>query len=167
MRGRKAWIRREAGEKKEAARDLAQVLKDFPGYPWGWNVLLAWIEEDRDWELAKTLLGPLPAQMLSDVSFRLKRLQVLEKAKADAASIDAEWAQLLDDFPENVPLYLNRYDSLHEAGRSDEATTILVRIAPYAEDDSYFLARLVDVRCREGNFAEALDRALRVCFAPV
>jgi len=105
--------------------------------------------------------------MLSDVSFRLKRLQVLEKAKADAASIDAEWAQLLDDFPENVPLYLNRYDSLHEAGRSDEATTILVRIAPYAEDDSYFLARLVDVRCREGNFAEALDRALRVCFAPV
>jgi tetratricopeptide (TPR) repeat protein len=165
--GRKAWIKRKAGEKSEAVTDLSDLLKRFPGYAWGWNLLLAWLEEDEDWESAKRLLGPVPPQMLSDVSFRLKRLQLLEKARADTDSLDEEWNQLLEDFPEYVSLFLHRFDSLDEAQHWDEAAAVLARIAPFAEDDVDFMARMVDVKCRERSFDEALDYAIQVCFNPV
>jgi tetratricopeptide (TPR) repeat protein len=165
--GRKAWIKREAGAKREAIADLSDVLRKFPGYGWGWKVLLGWLEEDKDWTEIKSLLGPVPPQMLSDVSFRLRRLQLLEKAKAEKGPLDAEWKELLDDYPEDVPLHLHRFDSLREAGRWDEAAATLERIAPVAGEDVYLMARLVDIKCHEGNFDVALQYAMKVCFAPV
>jgi tetratricopeptide (TPR) repeat protein len=165
--GRKAWIRRQAGEKREAITDLADVLSRFPGYAWGWNLLLDWLEEDKEWELSQKLLEPVPPQMLVNVNFRRDRLLLLEKAHAEAASLDPEWLQLLEDFPEDVPLYLHRYDSLRDAKRWEEATATLGRVAEIAEDDVYFAARLAEVRCHEGRFTEALELALKVCFAPV
>jgi tetratricopeptide (TPR) repeat protein len=49
--GRKAWIKRQTGSKREAATDLSEILQKFPGFTWGWNVLLTWLEEDEDWAL--------------------------------------------------------------------------------------------------------------------
>jgi predicted Zn-dependent protease len=165
--GRTAWIRYEAGEKSEAINDLSALLRDHPGYSWGWNLLISWLEQDKKWEKAKEVLDSVAPQMLTDVSFRVKRLQLLEKAKADSSSLDAEWSQLLDDFPEDVTLHLSRFDALQRANCPDAAGLVLQRIAPIAEHDVYFLARLVDVRCREGRFDEAVRAALEICFAPV
>ena len=105
--------------------------------------------------------------MLSDVSFRRQRLLLLEKAKAETAPLDAEWVQLLEDFPEDTSLHLYRFDSLRDAERWEEAAAILGRIEPLAGDDVYLLARLVDVKSHERRFDEALEFAMRVCFAPV
>jgi tetratricopeptide (TPR) repeat protein len=165
--GRKGWIRRQAGEKREAITDLADILNRFPGYAWGWNLLLNWLEEDKEWELSRKLLGPVPGQMLANVTFRQNRLLLLEKAHAEADSLDPEWLQLLEDFPEDVPLHLHRYDSLRDVKRWEEATVTLGRVAEIADDDVYFTARLADVKCHEGRFDEALESALSVSFAPV
>jgi tetratricopeptide (TPR) repeat protein len=165
--GRKAWIMRRAGSAKEAVTELSSTLKSYPGYSWGWNLLLSWIEEDKEWDLAKTLLGPVPPQMFSEVSFRLKRLLLLGKAKANSPSLDSEWEQLLDDFPEDIPLFLNRFDALQEAERWDEAGVTLTRIAPLAEDNVYVLARLTDIDCHQHHYEQALESALPVCFAAV
>ena len=165
--GRKAWIKRQTGSKREAATDLSEILQKFPGFTWGWNVLLTWFEEDEDWALIKTVLGPVPPQMLSDVAFRRQRLLLLEKAKAETGPLDAEWGQLLKDFPEDVSLHLYRYDSLRDAERWEEAAATLERIEPLSGDDVYLMARLVDVKSHERRFDEALELAMRVCFAPV
>lgn len=165
--GRKAWIRREAGQKREAVTELSEALKNSPSYSWGWGLLLAWLEEDKDWELSRKVLGPVPPQMVTDLSFRRKRLLLLEKTGTETASLDAEWQQLLEDFPEDVPLHLHRYDALRDANRWQEAIATLERIRPVADNDVYLMARLVDVKCHEGVFGEALEYALRVCFAPV
>jgi tetratricopeptide (TPR) repeat protein len=165
--GRRAWIRRRAGEKQEAITELAAVLERFPGYGWGWNVLLNWLEEDKEWALTQKLLRQVPPQMIAHVTFRRDRLLLLEKTGAQAASLDPEWLQLLEDFPENVPLHLHRYDSLRDTKRWEDATSTLERVAPIAGEDVYFMARLADVRCHEERFNEALEYALKVCFAPV
>jgi tetratricopeptide (TPR) repeat protein len=165
--GRRAWIRRQAGEKREAITALAAVLEKFPGYSWAWNVLLDWLEEDKEWGMAKELLGSVPPQMIAHVTFRRDRLLLLEKAGAEATSLDPEWLQLLGDFPEDVPLHLHRYDSLQNTKRWKEATEVLDRVSQVADGDVYFLARLADVRCHEGKFSEALEHALKVCFTPV
>ena len=165
--GRKAWIHRQSGKKREAIDELAAVLKRSPGYAWGWNVLLEWLEEDKEWALALKLLNPVPVQLIAHLPFRRGRLLLLAKTGADIASIDSEWLQLLDDFPEDVPLHLHRYDSLLAATRREEAGAVLERVAPIAGEDVYFMARLADVRCFERKLGEAEDCAMKVCFAPV
>jgi tetratricopeptide (TPR) repeat protein len=165
--GRRAWIRRQAGGKREAITDLAAILEKYPGYSWGWNVLLDWLEEDKEWDLAKKQLGVMPPQMIAHTTFRKDRLLLLEKAGAEKESLDPEWIELLDDFPENIPLHLNRFDSLQKANRWKEAAEALDRVSKIADDDVYFMARLADARYHEGRIEEALESALIVCFAPV
>ena len=165
--GRRAWIRYRAGEQRESITELADVLKRFPGYRWGWDLLLKWLEQSHEWALAQQLLGSVPAQMVTSVAFRRDRLLVLEKAKAETTTLDSEWLQLLDDFPEDVALHLHRYDSLRDANRREEASATLERVTQVADEDVYFMTRLADVRCFEGRFNEALECAMKVCFVPV
>jgi tetratricopeptide (TPR) repeat protein len=162
--GRIAWIKRHSGEQREAAIDLAQVVQNAPWYRWGWDLLLTWLDEDKNWELSSRLLDVVPARMLTDVAFRQKRLQHLEKRKAASSIIDAEWEELLRDFPEDVSLHLRRYDSLHEAGRLVDAYAALRRVVPIAEGNVYLLARLVELECEEKHLSSALDHSLSVCF---
>jgi tetratricopeptide (TPR) repeat protein len=165
--GRRAWIRYQRGGRRDAINELADVLKRFPGYRWGWDVLLDWLEQNQEWALAQQFLGSVPAQMVTHVAFRRGRLLLLEKAKVETAALDSEWLQLLDDFPEDVALHLHRYDSLRDAKRREEANLTLERVAPVADEDVYFLTRLADVRCFEERFDEALECAMKVCFAPL
>jgi hypothetical protein len=162
--GRLAWIKRHSGEQREAAIDLAEVVRNAPWYSWGWDLLLTWLDEDKNWDLSSRLLDVVPARMLTDVAFRQKRLQHLEKRKVASSIVDAEWEELLRDFPEDVSLHLRRYDSLHEAGRRADAYATLRRVVPIAEGNVYLLARLVEVECEKKNLSSALDHALSACF---
>lgn len=165
--GRRAWIRRQAGETHQALDDLAGVTRRFPNYSWGWTLLLDWILEDKAWELCKKLLQPFPASMQSDAAFRRKRLSALEKAGEDQATLDTAWLQLLDDFPDNTPLHLLRYDSLRDAGRWGEASNTLERVMHESAQNVYLVARLADLSIHDNRHDEALGYARNVCFAPV
>jgi len=164
--GRKAWIKRQSGKKQEAVIELAAAVRSAPWYSWGWNVLLTWLDEDGDLSPCRELLDTVPAQKATDVGFRQRRRMLLDKNKVDVASSDAEWEQLLSDFPEEVPLHLHRFDSLLESGRADEAASVLRRVVPIAADNVFVQARLVQVDVREGKHGDALKQALDVCFAP-
>jgi tetratricopeptide (TPR) repeat protein len=165
--GRLAWIKRQSGEKSAAVTDLAAVVRKAPWYGWGWNLLLAWLEEDKNWMLCAELLKTVPPQMLTDLAFRQRRLLLLEKAKVAESSTASEWDQLLADFPEDIDVHLRRYDSLREAERVADAAAVLRRIQPIAPDNVYLLARLVRVECDERKYAEALNHALAVSFAAI
>jgi hypothetical protein len=160
-----AWIKWQSGDKKQAVLDLAAVLRNAPGYAWGWNLLLEWLEEDHYWELCRELFETVPAQMLTDLGFRQKRRSLLDRNKADSSSSSAEWDELLADFPEEVSLHLERFDSLRGAGKAAEAAVVLRRVLPIGEDNVYLQARLVGVECAEKKLTEAMEHALDVCFA--
>jgi tetratricopeptide (TPR) repeat protein len=162
--GRVAWIKRHSGKPQEAVSDLAEVMRNAPWYSWGWDQLLAWLDEDENWDLSDKLLSVVPARMLTNIEFRQKRLQYLERRESHSSTVETEWEELLHDFPENVSLYLRRYDSLRKANRRAEAATLLGRVAPFAEGNAYHLARLVEVECEEQKLSAALDHALSVCF---
>jgi protein O-GlcNAc transferase len=70
--GRIAWIKRRSGEQGEATIELAEVVRNAPWYSWGWDLLLTWLDEDKNWDLSTTLLDVVPARMLTDVAFRQK-----------------------------------------------------------------------------------------------
>jgi hypothetical protein len=53
--GRMAWVKRRSGEKKAALMELASAVTHAPWYGWGWNLLLTWLEEDKDWTVAHEL----------------------------------------------------------------------------------------------------------------
>ncbi|MGE5740954.1 MAG: tetratricopeptide repeat protein, partial [Candidatus Aminicenantes bacterium RBG_16_66_30] len=166
-RGRLAWIRRQRGQKSEAVADLANVLEDHPWFGWGWSVLMDWLEEDAAPDQTRQRLQTIPPPMYTDTSFRLRRLLLLEKARAEGTQLDEEWSGLLRDFPEDVSLHVRRYDVLADARRWPEAAAVIDAIETIEPDDPFILARRCEVLARDHQKEAALEVALRVGFRPV
>jgi tetratricopeptide (TPR) repeat protein len=168
-RGRLAWIRRQhksrRGEPEAALADLAEAVALAPWYSWGWNRLLGWLGEDKDWGRAKTLLATVPPTLLGDLDFRQKRLEVLDRAGADKSITESEWESLLSESPDDVVLHMRRFDALQKAARMPEAAVVVRRVLPAAQDNVYLRARLVHVDCFEQNREAALEDALLISFA--
>ncbi len=166
-RGRLAWIHRQKGDRQSALAEMTAVLHDAPWYGWGWVAAMDWLREDKAYDKARQLLCPIPPELRNDVPFRTKRLTVLAEANVPKGELDVEWDALLRDFPEEVPLHLERYDALRDANRLEESAAVLKSIRLVAPDSPFVLARLIEVLAREGNTDEAIQTLLRVWFAQV
>lgn len=163
--GRLAWIRREKGDKQAAREEMARVLREKPWYRWGWSVLIDWLGEDQVWNETKEILGEIPPAQRTNTQFRRQRLILLERAGLPQADLDAEWASLLQDFPEEVPLHLLRYDSLRDSKRPAEAAAVLERIRPLDPDSPFLLARSAEVLANDTTRKQqSVDVLLSVMF---
>ena len=101
--GRLAWIHREEGNKDQALAEMKALLADVPSYRWGWSVLMAWLEEDKDLDEARTLLRAIPPEVRTDIRFGSSGFLLLEKTGLSTTQLDSEWNSLLSDFPKNCP----------------------------------------------------------------
>jgi tetratricopeptide (TPR) repeat protein len=164
-RGRLAWIRRRCGRREEGIEEMAAAVSAAPWYLWGWKVLMRWLIEDQKWDMARRLLCPIPPEISSVTEFREKRLFVLANAGIAPEVLDAEWVNLLQDFPENVSLHLARYDLLRAHRRAREAASVLLAIRPVDPDSPYVLARLAEVLAEGDNRHEAIEAIRRIWFA--
>jgi tetratricopeptide (TPR) repeat protein len=172
--GRLAWIaRQQQGRKREALNSLAAVLRDAPWYEWGWSMLIDWLFEDKAWEQARDLLRDIPGPLRTNTRFRIRRLKVLDRGEAaGSVELDKGWEELLRDFPENIPLHLERYDLLKEQKRISEATALLQAVRIEAPNNPFLLTRMVDVLLRESKEGkdekkeEALQMGVQVWFTP-
>jgi predicted Zn-dependent protease len=163
--GRLAWIHRQEGKKHQALAELTALMTDSPSYRWGWNVLIAWLEEDKEWGTARQLLTDVPPEVRTDVWFRQKRLQLMDKAGFTDAKLDSEWKTLLSDFPEEAPLHLIRYDFLHERKRVFEAMCEVEAVRALQPENPYMLARFAEALAESGKKDVAIQTALLLFFA--
>jgi tetratricopeptide (TPR) repeat protein len=163
--GRLAWIRYQRGQKTPALNELVAALEGSPWFRWGWDVCMAWLAEQSDWETARNLLRVSPAQFNHDSGFRRMRLQILSKAGLSQEQLQAEWDELLRDFPEDVSLHLHRYDDLRASKSRQEAAEVLRAAYSFAPENPYLLARLEEVLIEDGKREEAIECLLRVWFA--
>jgi predicted Zn-dependent protease len=166
-RGRLAWIHRQQGKRAEARAEMAAAVRDTPGYAWGWLVLMEWLVEDSDWNLAGELLGEVRPELATQLQFRQQRLQVLERARLGTRELDEERRKLLADFPEEVPLHLECYDRWHDAKRLPEAYGALKAIQAVEPENPFLLARLAEMQLEEKQNEAALETLERLCFAEV
>jgi hypothetical protein len=120
-RGRQAWIRRRQGEREEAVRDMTATVTAAPWFGWGWDVLMGWLEEDKAWDIARRLLKEVPAQMSTNTAFRGRRLVLLGKAGVERILLDAEWDELLRNFPDDASLDAARSESARDAEATESA----------------------------------------------
>jgi predicted Zn-dependent protease len=164
--GRVAWIHREEGKKRQALTEMTALMTDFPSYRWGWNVFIAWLEEDKEWGTARQFLAEIPPEVRTDVRFCQKRLLLLDKAGFTDDKLNSEWTALLADFPEEIPLHLLRYDFLHERKLVFDAIGVLEKIRPLEPDNPYLLARMAEALMEIGNKKEAIETLVSLFFAP-
>lgn len=163
--GRLAWIHRAKGDKSGARAEMTALLLEMPWYGWGWNVLIEWLTEDTSWEDARNVLRLIPLEMRTNTQFRRQRLILLEKAGLPAAELDSEWSTLLQDFPEEVPLHLLRYDSLRSSKRIAEAASVIESIRPVDPDSPYVLGRFAEVLASDASKKEqAIETFLHIVF---
>ncbi len=163
--GRLAWIHREEGKKDQALAEMKALLADVPSYRWGWSVIMAWLDEDKDLDEARTLLRVIPPEVRTDIRFRQKRLLLLEKTGLSTTQLDSEWNSLLSDFPEELSLHVLRYDTLWEGKRHAEAAATLEKIRPLQPDSPYVLARFAEVKAEAGESDQAIAAFLSLLFA--
>lgn len=166
-KGRLAWIYRKRGKKKEAVDEMAWVLKGAPWFRWGWSVIMEWLVQDQAWTRAKSLLEKTPAALHHDVQLRQKRLTVLEHAGVPTKETDAEWNNLLRDFPRDLQLHMQRYDSLREQKRRPEAAAVLNAVLPLDPKSPWLQARLAEVYVDEGKVDDAINVVMAIWFAEV
>ena len=163
--GRLAWIRRAKGDKQGARGEMVELLREMPWYGWGWSVLIEWLTEDKVWDEARKVLGTVLPELRTNTQFRRQRLVVLEKAGLPAADLDAEWSSLLQDFPEELPLHLHRYDLLRSSKRLAEAAGVLESIRAVDPDSPFALARFAEVLASDPNKKEqSVGVLLRIMF---
>jgi len=163
--GRLAWIRRAKGDKDGGRGEMAALLREMPWYGWGWSVLIEWLTEDKAWEQTRSLLGTVRPEVRTNTQFRRQRLVLLEKAGLAVTELDSEWNSLLQDFPEEVPLHLHRYDSLVGSKRQPEAASILESIRPIDPDSPFVLARFAEVLANDPNRkGQTVETLLRIMF---
>ena len=163
--GRMAWIRRTRGEKSGAVEDAISLVEQFPWYSWGWNTLLNWLGEDKDWDRAREILREVPVEQRTNVGFRERRLEILAEANADRQVLDQAWSSLLADFPEELSPHLVRYDQLREQERWSEAIDILEHIRGIFPDSPYVLARRVEVLAHSHDRDAAVTTLMKLFFA--
>jgi tetratricopeptide (TPR) repeat protein len=167
VRGRLAWIERQKGPKGDALKEMGAIVVDAPWYRWGWGVLMEWIVQDKAWETGQRALKDVPAPFRGDTTFRKQRLVVLEKCGLRSAELEAEWQLLLADFAEDIPLHLQRYDSLVAQRRFDESARLLCRLQPLDRNNPFLRARLIEVLLREHKYPEAMEAISTLWFQEV
>jgi tetratricopeptide (TPR) repeat protein len=163
---RLAWIERRAGQTAQAMDQLLDIVQRWPREHWPWRLLLEWIKDDENWDLAKTVLLNVHSVMEQDPDFASDKLYVLHQAGVSDESTEAEWARLLDDFPENEKIHCLRFDILHQEKRLDAAEVVLTAIERYDPDSPYLLARRVALKADQQQFGQAISAALRLMKLP-
>ena len=102
---------------------MAAVVTDTPWYGWGWHVLMAWLEEDQSWVPARQILRTIPEQMSTNVMFRQRRLVLLGKAGVERILLDAEWAELQRNFPDDASVQASMSEDDRPADAAEPAAT--------------------------------------------
>jgi predicted Zn-dependent protease len=166
-RGRLASIHRQNGHKSEAVEELGSLVKDAPWYHWGWGLLMTWLTEDSAWERARGLLGVVPPQLRANTDLRQRRLRVLRKAGFSAQQLRAEWEELLQDFPENIPLHLECYDEFRACRAFTDAEKVLKTVQSDDADNPFILARMVEIHAEKGEYDQALNLLVRIWFQEI
>lgn len=163
---RLAWIERQAGKAALAMDQLLDIVKRWPRERWPWRLLLEWIQEDENWELAKTVLLNVHSVMTQDPDFVCDKLYVLHKAGVASEATEAEWTRLLEDFPENERGHCLRFDLLFQEKRFDEAAQVLTASERYDPDSPYLLTRRIALQAKRKKFDQAVAAALRLMKLP-
>ena len=166
VKGRLAWPQWHKGRKPEAIKRMQAILGDAPWYRWGWAVLMEWIMQDKAWNLGRIALRDIPSPFRGDTNFRKQRLGVLEKCSLSDPELESEWQGLLKDF-KDVPLHLQRYDSLRTQRRFDESAKLLRNVESFDPNNPFLRARLAEVLLSEQKYSEAIDLIRAVWFQEI
>ncbi len=156
--GRMAWVRWTRGDRRGAVDDLLGTLASYPAYPFGWRLLMDWLEELNDGELIGRALEPDAHIFRSDAALASRRLQLLPRASVARDRIELLWRQMLDDFPREEDVYLRRFDLLAEAGQWNQAAELLDTSERLCGPSPWQQARRVAVLLARRPAPDAADR---------
>ncbi len=162
----KAWVLRSEGKHEDAYAKIESALAAYPDYERIWYLVMSWIEEDEHWEKAKELLTDIPPVLHSQLDFRTRRLELLQKAGTPVSELDAEWEELSREFPENSRLQMGRFDVLIEAEQWDQAEEILSEYERFDPNSTYLLARKVRILTYREKYNEAILSATKIWTMP-
>ncbi len=166
IHGHLAWITWTEGKREEGVEQMVEVTKRWPVYKWAWWELMDWLEEEGAWPKVRDLLDRVHPVIYGDPRLAARRLGLLEQAGAPAAELDQQWDSLLDDYPEEMSLHLQRFDQMYERGDSAKANEIIQGIQRFHPNSSYIMARRVQCLAREGDGKAALSVALQIWQMP-
>lgn len=165
LRGRRAWVLAERGDRRRAIDEMSDVLAADAGYYWGWAQLTEWHRlegEHADYHAAAlrmTRVAPLVSVAwgyLGDA-----QLQLGDRVAAMASLTRA--VELSPEYTFGSRTLFELYLSSH---RFDDANALLERIRPYAENPAEILLQRLRLSLARHDDLEAGQRLARLCQSP-
>ncbi len=164
--GQLASITRQQGQLDKAVDEMAGLLQKHPCYFQGWDTLIDWITQDKDWKRAKKYFNAIPEVVHGNPVLCARRLHILAQAGVETGRLDREWQQLLINFPENEAVHLIRFDILLERKDTDKASEVITAIERIYPRSAFVLARKVQLYARWGQWDTAIEAAQQVWQLP-
>ncbi len=127
-RGRHAWVERQRGRTEDAIELMQRVVRDEPGYYWGWQNLAEWYEalgRPADHLRASERLVELGPGNAWNYSHR----GAARRATGDRAGAKADFAKGLELSPGFEFIAFNLFDMQLQDGEYDAAEATLARMA--------------------------------------
>jgi len=159
VRGGLACMARWSGEKKEGLRQMTRLLKEQPDYEYGWRRLIAWCEEDEEWELVNEMLPGMATVVRDDEYLACTRLRLMARAGTEKSELESEWKDLLHSYPMSGVIHFTRFDNLIDQERYPEAEKVLARYSTHDPDSPEVLARKIRIDCIHEDFDSARKHA--------
>lgn len=164
LRGRRAWVLAQRGDRREAIAAMRSVLEGTPTYYWGWLRLSDWCRAEGDdeghLEAARGLvrLAPHDDLALSHLGSALLRT-------GDERGARQAFARALEHAPTAFFAGTRLADMLCAEGDFDESERILVRLAEAYPRDEDVWERVVSLEAARGRRKEALSALARLARA--
>ncbi|MGL4422939.1 MAG: hypothetical protein ACRCZF_19885, partial [Gemmataceae bacterium] len=158
LRGRAAWIEARRGRRLQAIQIMRGIVKDDPGYLWGWRNLAQWYDaEGRTTECLEATENMVRLSPTDALSYGYRG--EARRATGDHAGARADFARAyeLDSSFDAAALHL--VAELLRADQLSEAESILAKVAAQSQTP-LVLVRGVQVACRRGDRILAEDRFL-------
>lgn len=99
--GRRAWVLRRRGHRRDAIEAMRAVLAEHEGYVWGWNELATWLLEENDLDGAAAAFDQLRRLRPLD-SWVHRHIAFLDLQRGDRASAKRAFAAALEAEPTDV-----------------------------------------------------------------
>jgi tetratricopeptide (TPR) repeat protein len=164
LRGRAAWVDARRGHLPRAIERMRAIVKEEPGYSWGWMQLADWCRDTADrkgaLEAARNVARLAPQ---SAVAFAY--LGEARWKDGDETGAKADFARAFELAPDHLFAGYSLFDLQLKAGGVDDAAKTLEKLRVHAEGP-FLLARVAQLAGKKGDLDGALGALAALCRLP-
>ncbi|HEX3356402.1 MAG TPA: tetratricopeptide repeat protein [Tepidisphaeraceae bacterium] len=162
LRGRRAWIHAQQGDRKLAIEQMQKLVQENNGYHWGWRQLVYWLsleQSSRDYLVcAREMMEAFPHDPLAQNHLAEAQLRAKDRGGAKATMLHA-----LSVSPDNTYALNKVFGMQIQDKEFDDAQNTLKLMKQHTAPE-FYTSRVVMLAAARGETNRAREAFGKLCF---